>query len=84
MHLSRRLFGTGPMRVRPLRPTIHASQRPAELADINLLELGLRFLPNKVEISKAPSAYSPPPDFPPDLPFTVRYIKCKELYFFHT
>eukprot|EP01032_Pedospumella_encystans_P003583 gene3583-4237_t len=61
-----------PFRRRDGRPVLHASQRPAEVADIDFSTLGLTY-----EIKKIPElvvqyhAWAPKPANPPNLPFMI-------------
>jgi hypothetical protein len=61
---------------------IHASERPAEPADINFLELDLKYSPSHQPenfISKI--GWSKPPSVKPDLPFQVGNISQFLIYF---
>ena len=54
---------------------IHASQRPAETADIDFASLNLTYLPSfKPEFVIAKTGWSPPPSVSPNLPFAVMQL----------
>lgn len=70
-HSSAAAFGR-PFRKRNGRPVLHASQRPAEEANVDFSSLGLTY-----EIKQIPElvvkyhAWAPKPEVPPNLPFAI-------------
>lgn len=61
-----------PFRNRNGRPVVHASQKPAETADIDFTALGLKYEMKSIpEFVVNRHAWSPKPENPPNLPFMI-------------
>ena len=70
-HSSAAVLGR-PWRRRNAQPIVHASQKPAEEADIDFSTLGLKYEVKEIpELVVKYHAWAPKPEVPPSLPFMI-------------